>query len=526
VLDLRPHIRPGDGVWWSQAGAEAVPLVDALLDQASAIGGVRAFCGLTVNRRMRGLPDGVELHSYGALGELRAVSRAGRLTVVPAHYSALPRLFAQRLLPGDVGLVQVSPPGPDGRCSFGIGADYAPDAVPHSRVLLGEINHRMPVTAGAPGIDVDRFAATVETDRALPEIPEREPDDVDAAIAARVAALVEDGDTVQMGVGALPTAIMDGLSGHRARTPRTGVHRAGGRRRDRDRARHRVAARAGRRRPRRTARRDRRARAPGRPAPHLEGRTRRMSNRTAFVTGAAQGIGRGIATTLGERGFRVAVVDLNLDVARTTAAAIREDGGTAIAVQADVTDTGSVQAAVKTVTDELGDVEVAVNNAGWDDFMNFVDTTEEFWDRVIDINFKGALRVAHAVVPGMMARGFGRVVNIGSDAGRVGSSLEAVYSGAKGGVIAFTKTLAREVAKAGVTANTVCPGPTDTPMLRAFAEKSGDGAKVLAGMTRGVPMRRLAQPADVAAAVAFFASDEAGYITGQTLSVSGGLTMA
>jgi 2-hydroxycyclohexanecarboxyl-CoA dehydrogenase len=195
-------------------------------------------------------------------------------------------------------------------------------------------------------------------------------------------------------------------------------------------------------------------------------------------------------------------------------------------VHADVTDTGSVQAAVRTVTDELGPVEVAVNNAGWDDFMNFVDTTEEFWDRVIDINFKGALRVAHAVVPGMIERGFGRVINIGSDAGRVGSSLEAVYSGAKGGVIAFTKTLAREVAKAGVTANSVCPGPTDTPMLRAFADRSGDGAKVLAGMTRGVPMRRLAEPADIAAAVAFFASDAAGYVTGQTLSVSGGLTMA
>jgi len=251
-----------------------------------------------------------------------------------------------------------------------------------------------------------------------------------------------------------------------------------------------------------------------------------MSHRTAFVTGAAQGIGQGIATTLGEHGFRVAVVDLNLDAAQATAGAIGAAGGTAIAVQADVTDTAAVQAAVKTATDELGPVEVAVNNAGWDDFMNFVDTTEEFWDRVIDINFKGALRVAHAVVPGMVDRGFGRVINIGSDAGRVGSSLEAVYSGAKGGIIAFTKTLAREVANAGVTANSVCPGPTDTPMLRAFAEKSGDGAKVLAGMTRGVPMRRLAQPADVAAAVAFFASDAAGYITGQTLSVSGGLTMA
>jgi 2-hydroxycyclohexanecarboxyl-CoA dehydrogenase len=251
-----------------------------------------------------------------------------------------------------------------------------------------------------------------------------------------------------------------------------------------------------------------------------------MSSRTAFVTGGAQGIGQGISTALGAQGFKVAVVDLNLDTAQAAAESITAAGGTALAVQADVTDTGSVQAAVTTVSAELGPVEVVVNNAGWDDFMNFVDTTEEFWDRVLDINFKGMLRVTHAVVPGMIERGWGRVVNIGSDAGRVGSSLEAVYSGAKGGTIAFTKTLAREVATAGVTANTVCPGPTDTPMLQSFAAKSGDGAKVLAGMTRGVPMRRLAQPADVAAAVAFFASDAAGYITGQTLSVSGGLTMA
>ncbi|WP_433503066.1 SDR family NAD(P)-dependent oxidoreductase [Pseudonocardia halophobica] len=252
-----------------------------------------------------------------------------------------------------------------------------------------------------------------------------------------------------------------------------------------------------------------------------------MSNRTAFVTGGAQGIGQGIATTLGGHGFKVAVVDLNLEVAQATAKSIVDTGGTAVAVQADVTDTGAVQAAVKTVTDELGPIEIAVNNAGWDDFMPFLKTTEDFWDRILDINFKGMLRVTHAVVPGMVERGFGRVINIGSDAGRVGSSLEAVYSGAKGGTIAFTKTLAREVATKGVTANTVCPGPTDTPALRKFADASGQEAdKVIGGMTRAVPMKRLARPEDVAAAVAFFASDAAGYITGQTLSVSGGLTMA
>jgi len=158
--------------------------------------------------------------------------------------------------------------------------------------------------------------------------------------------------------------------------------------------------------------------------------------------------------------------------------------------------------------------------------MPFLETTEDFWDRILDINFKGALRVIHATVPGMIERGFGRVINIGSDAGRVGSSLEAVYSGAKGGIIAFTKTLAREVATTGVTANTVCPGPTDTPALRKFANGSGDAEKVIGGMTRGVPMRRLGTPEDVGPAVAFLASDGAGFITGQTLSVSGGLTMA
>ncbi|EHB59034.1 3-oxoacyl-(acyl-carrier-protein) reductase [Mycolicibacterium rhodesiae JS60] len=252
-----------------------------------------------------------------------------------------------------------------------------------------------------------------------------------------------------------------------------------------------------------------------------------MTARVAFVTGGAQGIGAGISQTLGANGFRVAVVDLNLEVAQGTAERIVEAGGTAIAVHVDVTDTESVRSAVKTVAAELGEVEIAVNNAGWDDFMPFLKTTEDFWDRILDINFKGALRVSQAVVPGMVERGFGRVVNIGSDAGRVGSSLEAVYSGAKGGIIAFSKTLAREVATKGVTVNTVCPGPTDTPALRKFADASGQEAdKVIGGMTRSVPMKRLADPADIAAAVAFFASDAASYITGQTLSVSGGLTMA
>lgn len=212
MIDLTAHVRAGDGVWWGQAGAEAVPLVDALLDQVAGIGPVRAFSGLTFNRRLREVPAQLTLTSYGAMGELR---KARGLQIVPAHYSVLPRLFAERALPGDVGLVQVSPPGPDGVCSFGIGVDYAADAARHSRVLIGEINHRMPVTTGTPGIPLDRFAATVETDRPIPEAPDRAPDGADVGIAARVAELVEDGDTVQMGVGALPSAIMDGLAGHR-----------------------------------------------------------------------------------------------------------------------------------------------------------------------------------------------------------------------------------------------------------------------------------------------------------------------
>jgi 2-hydroxycyclohexanecarboxyl-CoA dehydrogenase len=252
-----------------------------------------------------------------------------------------------------------------------------------------------------------------------------------------------------------------------------------------------------------------------------------MSNRVALVTGAAQGIGKGIAATMAAQGFRVAIADMNIETATQTAKDITEAGGTAIAVEINVTETASVATAVRAIEAELGPVEVVVNNAGWDDFMPFIATSEEFWDKVLDVNFKGALRVIKAVLPGMMERGFGRVINIGSDAGRVGSSLEAVYSGAKGGIIAFTKTLAREVATKGITANTVCPGPTDTPALRTFIDGAGqDAEKVIGGMIRAVPMKRLGTPEDIGPAVAFLASDGAGFITGQTLSVSGGLTMA
>ncbi|HEY1358422.1 MAG TPA: SDR family oxidoreductase [Thermoleophilaceae bacterium] len=237
--------------------------------------------------------------------------------------------------------------------------------------------------------------------------------------------------------------------------------------------------------------------------------------RVAMVTGGARGIGRGIVLALAADGRKVAVADLLEEEAAATA---EEAGG--IAVKLDVTDSSSVTAAVE----QVGPVDILVNNAGWDEAKPFLETDEEFWDRVIDINFKGGLRTTRAVLPGMVERGWGRVVNIGSDAGRVGSSMESVYSGAKGGMIAFTKTIAREVAREGVTANVVCPGPTKTAFLDRIAGEGGE--RLVESLTKAVPMRRLGQPEDVAAAVAFLASEDAGYITGQTLSVSGGLTMA
>jgi 2-hydroxycyclohexanecarboxyl-CoA dehydrogenase len=243
--------------------------------------------------------------------------------------------------------------------------------------------------------------------------------------------------------------------------------------------------------------------------------------RVALVTGGARGIGRAIAGAIAADGHLVAVADIDADGA---ARAGEELGGLGVAL--DVTDAGSVDAAVTAVEQQAGTVEILVNNAGWDEFRPFVETDEPFWDRVIEINLKGCLRLCRRVVPAMVAAEQGRIVNIASDAARVGSSLEAVYSGAKGGVVAFSKTLAREVARHQVTVNAVCPGPTETPMLAQMAGRGDDGARVIEAMRRAVPMRRLGTPDDVAAAVAFLASDHAGFITGQTLSVSGGLTMA
>jgi len=251
-----------------------------------------------------------------------------------------------------------------------------------------------------------------------------------------------------------------------------------------------------------------------------------VEQRVAFVTGSARGIGRAIALALAAEGRAVAVADLLEDEAQGTAADVEERGSPALAVPLDVTDRASVADGVAAATEKLGPIGVLVNCAGWDELKPFLDTDEEFWDRVIDINFRGVLRTTKAVLPGMIDQGWGRIVNIASDAGRVGSSMESVYSGAKAGVIGFTKTIARESARAGVTANVVCPGPTRTPLLEGMAGEGDAGAKLIGSLERAVPMRRLGEPEDVARAVAFLTSDGAGYITGQTLSVSGGLTMA
>ncbi len=251
-----------------------------------------------------------------------------------------------------------------------------------------------------------------------------------------------------------------------------------------------------------------------------------MTERVAMVTGGGRGIGREICRALAADGRKVAVADLRLPEANETAELVRAAGGTAIVVAMDVTDSDSVQQGILQVLDELGPIEVLVNCAGWDDLKPFLATDEPFWDRIIEINYKGVLRTVHACLPAMTEAGWGRIVNIGSDAGRVGSSLEAVYSGAKGAVIAFSKTIAREMARKGITVNTVCPGPTATPLIDEIVEASSSGDKVIGAMANAVPMKRLGQPHEVASAVAYFASEAAGFITGQTLSVSGGLTMA
>ncbi len=251
---------------------------------------------------------------------------------------------------------------------------------------------------------------------------------------------------------------------------------------------------------------------------------KRLENKIAIVTGGAQGIGRAISNRFAEEGAAVAIADIQADVAERAAAELRATGARAIAVKLDVTSLDSANAAADRVERELGPIDILVNNAGWDELKPFVETTPEFWDKVIAINYRGVLNCCRAIVPRMQARGAGgKIVSIASDAGRVGSTGEAVYAGCKAAIIGFSKTLAREVARNSINVNVVCPGPTETALLKsAMAGREG----VLAAMTKGIPLRRLGQPDDLAGAVAFFASSDADYATGQVISVSGGLTMA
>jgi 2-hydroxycyclohexanecarboxyl-CoA dehydrogenase len=249
-----------------------------------------------------------------------------------------------------------------------------------------------------------------------------------------------------------------------------------------------------------------------------------MDRDVAVVTGGAGAIGAAVCRRLAAAGRCVVVVDLASTAAEAMAAELPGDGHRGIAV--DVADTDAVRDAVSAVEADVGPIGTLINVAGWDRFVPFVDTTPEFWERVIAINFRGTLNTVHAVLPHMIERRRGRIVSVASDAARVGSSLEATYAGAKGAVISFSKSVAREVARHGITVNVVCPGPTDTPLIRGMADELGSGERFVDSLTRAIPLRRLATPDDVAPAIVFLASDDAGFITGQTLSVSGGLTMA
>lgn len=245
-----------------------------------------------------------------------------------------------------------------------------------------------------------------------------------------------------------------------------------------------------------------------------------MKDKIAVVTGAASGIGRATARALAAAGAQVVVADIDHANGEAAAAALRQAGHRAVFLPVDLTQQASIADFARDVAEQVGAIDILINGAGWGRTAPFVEGSAEFWDKLIALNLVGPMTLAKALLPAMMERGSGRIVNIASDAGRVGSLGETVYSAAKGGLIAFTKSLAREMARYQINVNCVCPGPTDTPLMAAVPDK------VKEALTKAIPFRRLGKPEEVADAVAFLASDRAGYITGQVLSVSGGLTMA
>ena len=249
-----------------------------------------------------------------------------------------------------------------------------------------------------------------------------------------------------------------------------------------------------------------------------------LTGRTVLVTGAAGGIGQAIVKAFAAAGANVVIADLNGKAAQAVADSLGPTAtGTLLACTLDVASGSSVRAALAMTEGQIGGVDILVNNAGIDTIEPFVESTESTWRRIIEVNYLGTVITTRAVLDGMIERSYGRIVNISSDAGKVGSSGEVVYSGTKGAVIAFGKALAREVATKGITVNAVCPGPTDTALLKQVSDRS---PSMMSAIARAVPMKRIGTPADVAPAVVFLAGDGAAYITGQALSVSGGLSMS
>jgi 2-hydroxycyclohexanecarboxyl-CoA dehydrogenase len=245
-----------------------------------------------------------------------------------------------------------------------------------------------------------------------------------------------------------------------------------------------------------------------------------LHNQLAVVTGAASGIGRATVAAFTAAGAHVVVADIDQVKGEEAAAALREAGHTAGYLAVDMTDRASIEGFAARVLERFGTPDVIVNGAGWGKNAPFWEGEQAFWDKIVNLNFVGPMQLVKALLPRMIERGSGRIVNIASDAGRVGSLGEAVYSGAKGGLIAFTKSLARETARHGITVNCVCPGPTDTALMAAVPDK------VKEALIKAIPLRRLGRPEEVADAVLYFCGEQAGYTTGQVLSVSGGLTMA
>ncbi len=250
-----------------------------------------------------------------------------------------------------------------------------------------------------------------------------------------------------------------------------------------------------------------------------------LKSKKSIISGGASGIGRAICETFGSLGADVAIFDVKPEEAQKTAEGVKVHGVNALSLLVDITDEAKVKKGVETVLEKFGKVDILVNNAGWDRIVPFMETDLNFWEKIIKINYLGPVICTKAVLEVMINRGGGRIINISSDAGRVGSSGEAVYSGTKGGIIAFTKSIARETARYGITVNCISPGPTKTPLLDDMM-KEERGKKILEAIERSIPLRRFAQPEDIAYAVAFFAMDGSRYITGQVLSVSGGLSMS